>query len=240
MTAIDDFDRRFGQFLEDGPTRAPERPADLAIAHALAHPRRRDPFAVLRRDPMAPVARWSAQPVLAFAVLGLLLVVSAAAFLVGGQRQQPVVVPPTSAAIDPTPAPSVAPTATPVSTPRRFSAEITDANGLAKTIVVVDESGLLENVFGGEVTDPDRPQNAEIEAVQLGADEGGGMDGIVLHWVDLSCEDDYLLTVGPDARELVLEGASCGADAFPVAHEVWLDFSEPVPAAEVEERIERP
>ncbi len=233
MTAFDDFDRRLGQFLEEGPIRSPERPVEAALAHARAHPRRPDPFAVLRRDPMAPRSRWSAQPVLVFAALGLLLVLSAAAVFVGSQRPA-VVVPPSSS-----PAPSASPTPSVAPTPGTFSAQITDATGTTKTIEVTDESGLLVEVFDGEVTDPDRPQNAEIEAVQVGADEGGGMEGIVLHWVDLSCPDDYQLTIGPTGREWVLQAASCDGDTLPVSHELTLRFSQPLPAAEIEERLVR-
>ncbi len=234
MTGVDDLDRRFLQFLEDGPIRSPERPVEAALAHARAHPRRRDPLAVLRRDPMAPRSAWSARPALVLAALSMLVVLSAAAVFVGSQRQ-PSIAPVPSA---PTTA-TAPPSASPVPTPREFSAEIVNSVGQTKSIVVVDESGLLENVFAGEPADPDRPQNAEIEAVQVGADEGGGRDGIVLHWVDMPCGDDYRLTIDETARELVLDSPRCEGDTTIVNYQVWLDFSEPVPAAAVEERLVR-
>ena len=233
MTGFDDFDRRLGQFLEEGPIRSPERPVEAALAHSMASPRRRDPFAVLRGDPMAPRSRWSAQPTLVFAVLGLLML-SAAAFVVGSQRP-PAVVPPVSES----PGPSASPSPSTEPTPREIPAQIVNSVGQTKSIVVIDESGLLENVFAGEPADPDRPQNAEIEAVQIGADEGGGLDGIMLHWVDMPCGDDYRLTIDPTARELLLDAPPCEGDATIVNYHVWLDFSEPVPAEEVEARLIR-
>jgi hypothetical protein len=231
MTLFDDFDRRLGQFLDEGPVRASDRPVDAALGYARAHPRRRDPLAPFRRDPMAPRAAWSGRPALVFAVVGLLVVAGAAA-LVGGSRQPPIEpVVSASPSAPASPSPTVAPT------PRTFSVEIVDSNQQTKTITVVDRSGLLQDVLPWEAGDPAHPANGEVEVVQLPADEGGGLDGLVLYWIDFPCGDDYRLTVDEAARDLLLERASCGGDAMGVQYQVWLDFSEPVPATEVAARL---
>ena len=94
MTALNDFDRVLDEWLHEGPNRAPDRPIELAMEHARSHPRRRDPLAFLRPDPMAPRSRglgMGLRPGLVLAVLGLLL--AAVAIGVGGSRQPSVVVP---------------------------------------------------------------------------------------------------------------------------------------------------
>ena len=50
MNASQDLDRRFADWLKDGPSRAPERSISAALGHARSHPRRRDVLAGLRRD----------------------------------------------------------------------------------------------------------------------------------------------------------------------------------------------
>lgn len=240
MTTMDDFDRRLGLFLDEGPTRSPDRPLDQAIAHARAHPRRRDPFAALRRDPMSgPPMAWTTRPALVLAALALLVALSAALWVGSQQRETPQVVPPIpSATAVPSTEPSASPSPSADPTPREVTVELTDANGQTKTLVVVDESGLLEDVFAGEQADPTREQDAPIEAVQVGADEGGGADGIVLHWVDLGCPDAYRLTIDETARAWVLDTPdACAADAIGVNHMVTLIFREPLPADEVSAEI---
>jgi hypothetical protein len=240
MTAFDNFDRRLASFLDEGPVRAPERPVEAAIAHAAAHPRRRDLFGPLRRDVMARPMLWGARPVLVFAVLGLLLVVSGAAFIVGSQRQ-PSVAPPTPPAESPSsPQPSASPSPSTVPTPATFPVVITDSNGLEKTVIVTDASGLLEQALPWEAN-IDRPQRGEIEANQLPADEGGGQDGVIVQWLDLSCPNDVLLSIDAGARRIVVtvDSTGCEADAIGVDHGVWLDFSVPVPADEVSVELER-
>lgn len=237
MTTFDNLDRQLASFLDDGPVRAPDRSVEAAIAHCYANPRRRDPLRLLRRDPMARPATWSARPALVFAVLGLLLVMSAAALFVGSQRQ-PAVAPPTP---ELTPSPSAGPPASPSPAgPTTSEVEIVDSNGLSKTVVVTDESGLLEQAIPWEA-DIDRPQRGEIEVNQLPADEGGGQDGLIVQWLDLSCPNDVLLTVGPDARTVTVTVSSdgCESDAIGVDHGIWLDFSENVPADEVSVELVR-
>ena len=95
MTSPNDFDRRLGAWLDEGPAHAPDRTIDAALAHARAHPRRRDPLAVLRRDPMSGGGFAGAlRPLPLVAVLGLILVAAIGVATVGGFFSRPSVVPP--------------------------------------------------------------------------------------------------------------------------------------------------
>lgn len=110
-----DLDLQFSDWIQDGPTGAPERSIAAALDHARAHPRRRDPLAVLRRDPMGSPGGIGfglrALPIVA--VLGLLLVAALAVATVGGLfDQRPVVVPPASPTASPSVSVSPSPTAT--------------------------------------------------------------------------------------------------------------------------------
>ena len=112
----DDLDRRLSDWIQDGPTGAPEHSIAAALGHARANPRRRDPLAVLRRDPMGSSGGSGfglrALPVLM--ALGLLLVAGLALASIGGLfDRRPVVVPPVSPTSSPTvhvtPSPQVTP-----------------------------------------------------------------------------------------------------------------------------------
>ena len=52
MTTANEQDRRIAAWFEDTQGRVPERTIEAALAHARTHPRRRDPLAALRGDPM--------------------------------------------------------------------------------------------------------------------------------------------------------------------------------------------
>ena len=114
MNAFDDFDRRLGQWLEDGPTQAPLEAIERATVHARSHPRRPDPFALLRRSAM-PSRTTAAvlRPAWILLLLGLLLAAAVAAVGIGSRNDAPVVVVPSpTATASPTPTASPAPTAT--------------------------------------------------------------------------------------------------------------------------------
>ena len=101
-----DFDRRLGDWLQDGPTGAPEHSIAAALGHARANPRRRDPLAVLRRDPMGSSggSGLGLRALTVLLALGLLLVAGLAVASIGGLFDpRPVVVPPVS----PTSSPSL-------------------------------------------------------------------------------------------------------------------------------------
>jgi len=111
-----DLDRRLSDWLGDGPTSAPERSIAAALDHALAHPRRRDPLAVLRRDPMGSSggSGFGLRALAVVVALGLLLVAALALASVGGLfDQRPVVVPPVNPTSEPSvpvsPSPPIAP-----------------------------------------------------------------------------------------------------------------------------------
>ena len=76
-------------------------------------------------------------------------------------------------------------------------------------------------------------QLGEIEVHQLPADEGGGGDGLIVQWLDLSCPDDVAMTIDASARAITVAAQSCPVDAVGSDHGVWLDFSVDVPADEV-------
>jgi ABC-type lipoprotein release transport system permease subunit len=85
MTAPTDLDRRIAAWFDEVPSRAPERTIDAVLAHAKSHPRRRDPFAALRRDPMGSGVGFGRllQPVPLLAVLALLAIVAVAGIVLG-------------------------------------------------------------------------------------------------------------------------------------------------------------
>lgn len=242
MTSSFDLDRALASFLEEGPVRVPDRPVEAALAHARSHPRRGDPFAPLRRDPMARRSGWSASPALVLAVLALLVALSTALY-VGTRPQQPSIVPPvptpsagpSTPVVSRPPSPSPSPSAAPSSAAPTPPAEVqvVDGNGQTATVEIVDGSGLLVDADGFP-PDPERAQNAEIEAIQLPADEGAGERAIIVMWVDLSCPGPHRLTIDETASSIVLETRSCPSDAMGVDHQLVLTFAEPVVAAELE------
>ena len=118
MNASDDIDRLLGEWLADGPTQAPLEAIERATMHARSHPRRPDPFALLRRSAM-PSRTTSAvlRPAWILLLVGLLLAAAVAAVGIGSRNDAPVVVVPSPAATaSPTPTASPAPTATAAST----------------------------------------------------------------------------------------------------------------------------
>jgi len=233
MTGPSDLDRALASFLDEGPWRAPDRPVDAALAHARAHPRRRDPFGTFRRDPMGRRTSSAMRPALVLATLLLLAALSAAVYI-GSRPQQPAIVPPSQATETPSASPS-APSPSPLASPTSAgptSVELVDGNGLTTTIQIVDRSGLLV-AAAGFPADPERPQSAEIEAIQLPADEGGGERAIILMWVDFSCPGPHTLTIDETARNLVLGSRPCTADAIGVDHQLVLTFSEPIRATDL-------
>jgi len=171
MTPTPDFDRRLSDWLEDGPSSAPERSIAAALDHARVNPRRRDPLAALRRDPMGSARFGSGMRTLPLvAALGLLLVAAVAVATVGGVfNRQPVIVPPIeSPSVSPSLAPatpSPAPTASPSPVVRRVDLVAFDGRTLS-TIEVVDQSGTLEGARTGAPADggsQSTPDKADVK-----------------------------------------------------------------------------
>lgn len=227
-----DLDLRLSDWLGDGPTSAPEPSIAAALDHAHAHPRRRDPFAFLRRDPMKPSGGVGfglrALPIVV--ALGLLLVAALAVASVGGLfDQRPVVVPPVQV-----PSPSTAPTETPAPSPSApspspvvMSVQLIGFGGRAlSTIEVVDESGTL---VGARTGQPAEDPSWSLDVRNDPADPAT----IVLTWTGILDDTDRRLTIAPDGRTMTLDKLPGCGDLLPVNRVLALTFSSPVPADEV-------
>jgi hypothetical protein len=233
-----ELDLQLSDWIQDGPTVAPERSIAAALDHARAHPRRRDPFAVLRRDPMASQGGPALRALPIVVALGLLLVAALAMASAGGWfDQRPVIVPPVQ-----TPSPSVAPTespstpvaspsATPIS-PAVISVDLVGFDGRdLSTIEVVDESGTLVGARTGQpAQDPSDP-NPTV------ANDPADPATVVLTWYGLLDDTDRRLTIAPDGRTMSLDVLQGCGDLLPFNRALALTFSGPVPAGEVKVTI---
>jgi hypothetical protein len=238
MNAPQDLDRRLDDWMQQGPDRAPERSIAAALDHARAHPRRRDPLAALRRDPMGSRgfgfgSGLRAMPLVA--ALGLLLVAALAVATVGGLFDgQPVVVPPVTTA-SPSPAPSATPGASPSAAPsaspvvRTVDLIAFDGRTLS-TIEIVDESGTLVDARSGQPAEGGSASSPDAADV---VNDPVDPNTIVLTWTGLFDSDDRRLTIAPDGRTMTIEVAQGVGDLLPVDRKLILTFSGPVPAAEV-------
>jgi hypothetical protein len=223
MTSINDFDRVLGQWLDEGPTRAPDRSIELALDHARAHPRRRDPLAFLRPDPMARRSSGLAlRPVLVLAVLGLLLA-AVAAIGIGRPRDPAVVLPPE-------PSTTSVP-ASPSPTASALRLDLIVPTGQAQTVEVVDGSGLVVEATSGAPTG-ENGQSFPFDSVEV-----SNLDPTTLQlgWAGFPCETDHTLTIEADGRAMTLERPACvgDTDLLPVDRILVLRFSKAVAAAEV-------
>ena len=237
MNAPHDLDRRLGDWLLDGPSRAPERTIVAALEHARVHPRRHDLLAVLRRDPMSSTGFGSGSGLRVMplaAALGLLLVAALAVATVGGLFQgQPVVVPPVatpSATGTPLATPSPSPVATPSPTSIRV-AFIDDIGGTA-FIEITDLSGTLTKARSGKESEGP-PLTGDIGV----ADAPGDPAAIVLGWVGCPSDTRYVMTIAADGRTMSIDQPACTGDTLGVARVLVLTFDGPVPADEVKATI---
>jgi hypothetical protein len=233
MTATNEQDRRIAAWFEDVPSRVPERTIEAALAHARTHPRRRDPFAALRRDPMGiggfGLGRM-AQPLPLVAALGLLLAAAFAGAVVGGWfDRNPSVLPPSSPAPSASPAPSVSPT------PRTIRVDLIEHVGQDAFIVITDESITLADAVSG---DPGDGVNVAPDQVQV-ENAPGDPATIVLTWAGGTCDTSHELTIEPDGRTVLLTRPACQGDSLGgVGHVLHLTFDAPVPAGEVDATLE--
>ena len=179
MTSSNDFDRRLGAWLDEGPGHAPDRTIDAALAHARAHPRRRDTLAVLRRDPMSGNGFAGAlRPLPLVAVLGLILVAAIGVATVGGFFGRPSVVPPP---VTPTPSPTApSPTATPTgpavpaSSPAVVRVDLIDDIGGGAFVEITDQSGTMVDARSGEQAEAALEFTGDIGVTNLPGDPNGG------------------------------------------------------------------
>jgi hypothetical protein len=234
MTASNDLDRRLADWLEDGPARAPERSIAFALDHAAAHPRRRDPLAALRRDPMrSPGFGGSMRMLPLAAALGLLLVAALAVATVGGLFDRtPAVVPPAI----PSASPSVVPTpfATPTgpaisaSSPPAVHVDLIEHVGEDASIDIVDRSGTLVDAESGDPPDGGSIEEGTIQVVADAADP----NTLVLTWTGMPCDTTHQLDIAPD-RTLTITRPACSGDTIPVDHVLRLTFDAPVDPATI-------
>jgi len=229
MTASTDFDRRLTDWLQDGPARAPERSIAFALDHAAAHPRRRDPLAVIRRDPMRSTAfAGSMRVVPLVAALGLLLVAALAVATVGGLFDRtPTVVPPAIPSASPSaaPTPSATPTgpAIPASAPPAVHVDLIEHVGEDASIDIVDRSGTLVDAESGDPPDGGSVEEGTIQVVADTADA----NTLVLTWTGMPCDTTHQLDIAPD-HTLTITRPACSGDTIPVDHVLRLTFDAPV------------
>ena len=228
-----DLELRLSDWLGDGPTSAPEPSIAAALAHAHAHPRRLDPLAFLRRDPMGPSGGIGfglrALPIVV--ALGLLLVAALAVASAGGLfDQRPVVVPPVQVP-SPSPAPTTTPGASPSAsspTPLVMSVELIGYGGRAlSTIEVVDESGTLVGARTGRPAEDPSDPSPDVR------NDPADPATVVLTWTGILDDTDRRLTIAPDGRTMTLDKLPGCGDLIPVNRVLALTFSSPVPADEV-------
>jgi hypothetical protein len=227
MSATTDLDRVLGEWLNEGPTRAPDHPVDAAIEHARSHPRRRDPLAFLRPDPMAPRSLGiGARPVMVLAVLGLLLA-AVVAVGVGSNRDPAVVGPsPSMSASQPPPAsPSPSTAASPLVI--ELLADPTEAN-----VTIVDASGTLAGARAPGSDEPSPDPSAEMP------DSGilvQNQDPTTLRvtWIGGPCEREYDLGIDRSGTAIAVTVPDCQGDALAIGRVVLLEFAEPVDAASI-------
>jgi hypothetical protein len=228
-----DLDLRLSDWLGDGPTSAPEPSIAAALDHAHAHPRRRDPLAFLRRDPMAPSGGigFGLRGLPIVVALGLLLLAALAVASVGGLfDQRPIVVPPvqvSSPSTGPTETPGPSPSA-PSPSPVVISVDLIGFGGRAlSTIEIVDASGTLVGARSGQPAEDPSDPSPDVR------NDPADPATIVLTWYGLLDDTDRRLTIAPDGRTMTLDRLPGCGDLVPVNRVLALTFSGPVPADEV-------
>jgi hypothetical protein len=218
MTGANDLDRALAAYLDEGPTRAPDRPLDAAVGYARAHPRRRDALAVLRPDVMGRrTGPFSPQLAWAVVVLGLVLAGVAAVAIGSRQDSRPVVPPPPSpSALVPSGSPS----------PVLLSVEVIDSNGGTRTVRISDASATIVDAepgppAGGLPVDDIAARNDPADATR-----------VLIAWSYTSCTDPVDVTVDRSGQVIRLERPVCSGDALGGDDlQLTLTFDEPVDAA---------
>ena len=230
MTQHDDLDRLLGDWLAEGPARTPEPVLATAVQHARSHPRRPDPLAFLRRDPMAGrVSMFGVAPVPVFAALMLLIVAAVGVSLVGGQRIDvpPVVPGPTSGPRASAPA---SPTAGPDGSPRPsfpIRVELQTGTSASMIVDVTDASGLLADARPGTPADGGSVPAGTVDARNI--DERT----VLLTWTDAVCDVEYALQI-ETTTSMTLTSSPCVGDTLALDRQLLLQFAVPVDAALIE------
>jgi hypothetical protein len=230
MTGTNDQDRRIAAWFEDVPSRIPDRTIDAVLAHARTHPRRRDPLAALRRDPMGSAGFGLGrmmQPLPLIAAVGLLAAAALAGAAVGGWfRGEPAVGPPVVA---PSLAPSASVAPSPATSPATIRVDLIEHLGNDAFINVTDESFTLIGAMSG---DPGDGVDVPPDEIRIENDPTDP-DTIVLTWSGETCDTSHDLVIGGDGRALALTRPACEGDSLGgVGHVLRLTFDAPAPAAE--------
>ncbi len=227
MTPRDDLDVLLGEWLAEGPARTPEPVLATAVQHARAHPRRPDPLAFLRRDPMAGrVSVFGVAPVPVFATLALVILAALGVALVGSQRGDlpPVVPEPTAGPSAPaSPSPSTDGSPRP-SFPIRVGLQT--GTGAAMVVSVTDASGLLVDARTGTPADGGSVPAGEVRAENI--DERT----LLLTWTDSVCDIEYALTI-ETTTSMTLASPACVGDTLALDRRLLLQFAVPVDASQV-------
>jgi hypothetical protein len=231
MTARDELDRVLGDWLVEGPTRAPDWPIERAIAHARSHPRRPDLLGFMRAPAFpARAGVFNPRPALLFAA-ALLLALAATALVVGTRPPQtPVVVPQDSL--------SMSPSASPVPSPSASPEELVPIH--VDLEVAAGQPASVDLFFAGHLQ---ARSGQPGDGVSAGDNEilvsNDGPNTLVLTWSGMPCETSYRLEISPGGRDYVLERPTCEGDAIAFDRVLILTFDESVPASQVSTKVQR-
>jgi hypothetical protein len=231
MTTWDDTDRRIAAMVGEAEVRLPERTIEAVLAHARSHPRRRDPLAALRPDPMRRRSGVGAlfAPVPLVAVVGLLIAAALAGAAVGGLFDRgPSVVPPI---VTPSPSVSAPPTSGPK--PVVLDVDLVEVEGQDAAIHIVDASMTLESAASGQ---PAFGGSVAGDTIDVSAD-ADDPNVLILTWTGLPCDTTHDLSIDADGRTMRLTRPRCEGDTTPRDLVLRLRFAAPVPPAEVKATI---
>lgn len=236
MTRFDDTDRRIAAWFDDHRERMPERTIEAVLAHARTHPRRRDPLAALRRDPMGSGlgslgGAFGSLPLVA--AVGLLALAALAGAAVGGLFDRgPAVIPVVSPS--PTPAPSASSPPSSGPKPVVLDVDLVEVNGQDATIDITDESLTLVSAESGQPNDGGSVENDTI-LVEADPDDP---NVLVLTWTGAPCDTTHELVIASDGLTMVLSRPTCSGDTIPRDLQLRLRFLEPVAPADVRATLE--
>ena len=213
MTVDDETGRRIAAWFPDEPVRAPDRTIDAVLAHARTHPRRPDPWAALRRDPMGrrvgPGGLFAPVPLVA--VMGLFVVAMLGGAVAGGFLRQPP--PDVTLAPSPGPTPTASPTASPSPSPSPavFHVDLVERYGADASIDVIDRSGTVVSADTGRPADGGSVGDGSI------AISGDPSDPrlMLLTWTGTPCDTTHTLEISADGRTMTITRPRCTGDAFP-------------------------
>lgn len=235
MTGSNELDRLLGEWLDEGPNRAPDRPLELALGHARSHPRRRDLFGFLRPDAMAPQSggfAFGLRPALVLAIVALLL--AAVALGIGGPKQTAIVPGPSPSA---SPSAAASSSASPSSSPSPSGqasdgilVNLTVQAGQPQTVEVFDASGKLLDARSGSPAGDG--QGFPFDAVEV-----TNIDATTLQlaWSGYPCKTDHQLLIELDPKVMTLLRPGCVGETDTIALDriLILQFSEPIDASTV-------